>query len=85
MGKFIRLMILNCILVDNDAIKLFFYYMAWFMIYSIFAYTIEKLLELQTVVMWYDLLALGLFTVVYAYNIHIMILKISTDKEKQNG
>lgn len=67
--KFITLMIKNCNLVRNDPIKLFFFYMVWFFIYNAFAYTIEKLVGVPTVVMWYDLVALLIFTFVYAINI----------------
>lgn len=65
-----NIMIRNCNLTRNDPVRLFFYYAIWFVLYNMFAHTIEKLLGLPTIVMWYDLVVLSLFTMAYAHNIY---------------
>lgn len=64
------------ILTDTDVIKMFWFYAIWFVIAEFIIYTIEKLVGFPTVIRWYDLALLSMFTFFYALNTYTLVLMI---------
>ena len=71
--------VFNILVIKGEYLNLMWAYVMYFLIGELFIYTIEKLLKVPNVVMWYDLVWLLFIMIMFGLNSYKLFLTIIKD------